>query len=204
MKSACQRNVIHYRLTNDRTEGSVVKRVFGLVLAIFSMPVFAVSAVLPQRPLERSVPLDLAIDGSRTALEACAARGSAATVEVVDLDGLTKVVLSADGAQTRLLEYARRKAYTVLHKGISSGEFGRSLGKLPAHPPPFEGDPNLIQYAGALPIMRGSAMIGTISVSGPTGEEDDEVCARAGLNRIVGLLADRRTETDAQTGVEVH
>ena len=32
--------------------------------------------------------------------------------------------------------------------------------------------------------MRGAKVIGTISVSGPTGQVDDETCARAGLPLI--------------------
>ncbi len=153
-----------------------------------SMPLAARSAALPQIPPARSIPLGLAMEASRTALDACTARGSPATVEIVDLNGLTKVVLSADGARTSSFEYVRRKAYTVLRKGVSSRDFGRSLGKLPENPPPFEGDPNLIQYAGALPVLRGAVMIGVISVSGPTGEDDDEACARAGLDRIAARL----------------
>lgn len=164
-----------------------MRRLFP-VLVMSSMPVFAEATTLPQIPPERSVPLTLALQAGQAALSTCAARKSAATVEVVDLNGLTKVVLSADGAQTDSFEYARRKAYTVLHKGISSGDYGRSLGKLPPNPPPFEGDPNLIQYAGALPIVRGTTMIGVISVSGPTGQKDDEACARAGLNQIMAQL----------------
>ncbi len=158
-------------------------------LMAISMPWAARAEALPQLPPLKSVPLVLAIEAGRTALDACAAGGSPVTVEIVDLNGLAKVVLSADGARTSSFEYDRRKAYTVLHKGMSSRDFGRSLGRLPAHPSPFEGDPNLIQYAGALPIMRGPVMIGVISVSGPTGEDDDEACARAGLDRIAARLA---------------
>ena len=153
-------------------------------LAVIPMSGSARSAPLPQLPPERSIPLDLAIEAARAALDACTARGSAATVEVVDLNGLPKVILSADGARTSSFEYARRKAYTVLRKGISSEEYGRSLGALPPHPPPFEGDPSLIQYAGGIPIRHGAAMVGVISVSGPTGEDDDGACAQAGLDRI--------------------
>ena len=145
----------------------------------------ATISALPQLPPEKSLALSLATEAGQAALAACAAKGSAATVEIVDLNGLVKVLLSADGARTSSFVYARRKAYTVLRKGVSSGEYGRSLGQpLPA--PPFEGDSELIQYAGALPILRGVTLIGAISVSGPTGQADDEACARAGLSRIEG------------------
>ena len=161
-----------------------MKQMLAVVLTVCSTPAFALSAVLPQIPPRKSIPLSLAIEASQAALSACATRNSAVTVEVVDLNGLTKVVLSADGAQTNSFEYARRKAYTVLHEGVSSGDYGRSLGKLSANPSPSEGDPNLTRYAGGLPIMRGATMIGVISVSGPTGDNDDEACAQAGLDHI--------------------
>ena len=142
----------------------------------------------PVLPPEKSIPLVLAIEAAQAAIDNCLPRKSAATAEVVDLNGLTKVVLSADGARTNSFEYARRKAYTVLKKQMSSGDFGKSLGPIAPNAPPIEGDPNLTQYGGALPIMRGAVMIGTISVSGPTGQVDDELCARAGLDKIKARL----------------
>lgn len=166
----------------------MLRQFFLAALLAVLIPSAAEAAALPQLPPSRSLPLVLAIEAGRTALDACAAKGSPATVEIVDLNGLAKVVLSADGARTSSFEYDRRKAYTVLHKGMSSRDFGRSLGRLPAHPAPFEGDPNLIQYGGGLPIMRGAVMIGVIVVSGPTGDDDDEACAHAGLVRIAARL----------------
>jgi uncharacterized protein GlcG (DUF336 family) len=139
-------------------------------------------------PPEKSIPLDLALEAVQTAQAACMAKNSPATVEVADLNDNIKVLLSADGANPNSFEFARRKAYTVLKKGLSSGDFGKSLGMLPRNAPPIEGDPSLIQYAGALPIMRGTTLIGTISVSGPTGQVDDEICAHAGLDKIKDRL----------------
>ncbi len=158
-------------------------------MSLLSTMALAISAAaaLPQLSADRSIPLTLAVDAAQAAMSACAVKGSPTTVEIVDLNGLVKVLLSSDGARTSSFEYARRKAYTVLRKGVSSGDCGRSLGT-PTPSQPFEGDADLIQYAGGLPILRGPTLIGAIAVSGPTGQTDDETCAQAGLTTIAGRL----------------
>ena len=108
-----------------------MRRPFVAVLMTLSMPLAARSAALPQIPPARSIPLGLAMEASRTALDACTARGSPATVEIVDLNGLTKVVLSADGARTSSFDYVRRKAYTVLRKGVSSRDSAGASASCP-------------------------------------------------------------------------
>ena len=103
-------------------------------------------------------------------------------MEIVDLNGLPKVLLSADGARTNSFDYMRMKAYTVLKKGMSSAAFGKTAKLTPGQP--IEGDPQLIQYGGGQPIMKNGVMIGAISVSGPTGQVDDDTCAMAGLAKF--------------------
>ena len=103
-------------------------------------------------------------------------------LSVVDLNGLAKVVLSADGARTNSFDYMRMKAYTVLKKGMASGAYGKIAKLVPGQP--IEGDPQLIQYGGGQPIMKNGVMIGAISVSGPTGQVDDDACAMAGLAKF--------------------
>jgi uncharacterized protein GlcG (DUF336 family) len=94
------------------------------------------------------------------------------------------VLLVSDGARPNLLEFARRKAYTVIKKGISSGEFGAQVGPQQRGAPPIEGDASLITFAGALPIKIGDEIVAAISVSGPNGPAADEACAKAGLEKI--------------------
>jgi uncharacterized protein GlcG (DUF336 family) len=154
-------------------------------LSILAMPALA-QAPMPPAPAaltpEKSIPLDQALAAAQAAVETCAAKKSAATVEVVDLNGLPKVVLSPDGARTNSFDYMRMKAYTVLKKGMSSAAFGKIAKLVPGQP--IEGDPQLIQYGGGQPIMKNGAMIGAISVSGPTGQVDDDACAMAGLAKF--------------------
>ncbi len=140
----------------------------------------------PAPPPEKSVSLDLAREAVQAALDAC--KAGKPVVALVDLSGNIKVQLASDGAIPDQYEYARRKAYTVLKKGMSSGDFGKQVGHPAAGAPPPEGDANLFTYAGALPIRRGDAMVGAISVSGTTGPAADEACAQAGLDRIKGAV----------------
>jgi uncharacterized protein GlcG (DUF336 family) len=136
---------------------------------------------------DKEIPFDQALDAARTAMDTCLnlPRKSTAVVMVVDLNGNVRVQLSPDGTGLPFYDYARRKAYTVLKKGMSSGDFAK-LPDVAATPrgQPFQGDPQLINFPGATPIMRNGAMIGVLSVSGPTGGGEDEKCTAAGMAKF--------------------
>jgi uncharacterized protein GlcG (DUF336 family) len=134
-------------------------------------------------PAEKIIPLDQALAAAQAAQAACLAKNSPTTVQVVDLNGNIKVLLSADGARPVSFEAARRKAYTVLKKGMASGAFAKSIGSPPVTTV-VEGDPNLRPSAGGVPIVKGGEIIGALAVSGPTGQADDEACARIGLEKL--------------------
>jgi len=156
-----------------------------LLLSALATPVLAQAPMPPAPPAlaaEKQIPMDQALAAAQAAIEACLAKKSAATVEIVDLNGLAKVVLSADGARSNSFDYMRMKAYTVLKKGMSSAAFGKIAKLTPGQP--IEGDPQLIQYGGGQPITKNGVMIGAISVSGPTGQVDDDACAAAGLAKF--------------------
>jgi uncharacterized protein GlcG (DUF336 family) len=171
--------------------------VSALLLGALAIPVMAQPAPPPKGPAgagpavaitpETTIPLAQAVAAAQTAIDTCLklAKPSAAVAIVYDLNGNAKVQLAADGVGLPFFDYARRKAYTTLKSGMTSGEFGKqpdvaAVGRGQA----IRGDADLIPWAGALPIMKAGKMIGTISVSGPTGQGDDEVCARAGLAKL--------------------
>lgn len=136
-----------------------------------------------QAPAAKPFAYALALDAAQAALASCQPAGPA-VVEVMDTAFNPKVVLVADGSRPNLIEFARRKAYTVIKKGMSSGEFGAQAGPQGRGAPPIEGDANLITFAGALPIKAGDEIVAAISVSGPNGPAADETCAKAGLEKI--------------------
>jgi uncharacterized protein GlcG (DUF336 family) len=175
-----------------------MKRV-ALAAACLAAIAFTASAGETAAPL----PLALLIGAARTAIDTCKAHGYAVTITVVDPDLSTRLVLRSDGAQDRTVDISRRKAYTVVKTGMTSGEFGKTQPKpAPAAPnagastsasPPLpgavEGDPNLITWAGGRPIRVHGVLVGAMSASGAPGGEKDEACVNAGLKRLTGVAA---------------
>jgi len=148
----------------------------------------ALTLALAQNPASQPPPAKpfayaLALEAAQAALASCQPAGPA-VVEVMDTGFNPKVILVADGSRPTLIEFARRKGYTVIKKGMSSGEFGAQAGPQGRGAPPIEGDANLIAFAGGLPIKVGDDLVAAISVSGPNGPAADEACARAGVEKI--------------------
>ena len=80
--------------------------------------------------------------------------------------------------------------YGCQGKAIASAAFGRPSGDLTerADHPTFRGivaaeGGHMILGRGGMPIVRGGIIEGGIGVGGGTGEED-EICARAGAERL--------------------
>jgi uncharacterized protein GlcG (DUF336 family) len=155
--------------------------------AAMSLSALAFTLLVAQTPAPaapaKPFAFTLALEAAQAALASCQPAGPA-VVEVMDSAFNPKVILVADGSRPNLIEFARRKAYTVIKKGMSSGEFGASVGPQGRGAPPIEGDASLITFAGALPIKIGDDIVAAISVSGPNGAAADEVCAKAGLEKI--------------------
>ena len=138
-------------------------------------------------PADKVIPLSQALDAAQTAIDTCLKRPktSTAVAMVLDLNGNIRVQLAADGVGLPFFDYARRKAYTVLKKKMTSEAFG-ALPEVKAagRGAVLEGDPELITFPGAVPIMKGGEMIGVFSVSGPTGGGEDMVCTNAGMTKF--------------------
>jgi uncharacterized protein GlcG (DUF336 family) len=150
-------------------------------------------------PPADELPLTTAIEWAQTALAACKVSGYAVTATYMNAYREIKLVLRADGARGSTADTGRRKAYTAVVKGMSSGEYGTSVGYPPGSPspqvpgkpialPPGVTDENLITADGGLPLKTAAGkIIGAVSVSGAL-EGKDRVCAQAGLDRIAPLL----------------
>jgi uncharacterized protein GlcG (DUF336 family) len=174
-------------------DGTYMNRV-ALAAACLAVTVFAAradeSAAAP--------PFSQLLAAARVAIDTCKSKGYAVTVTVLDADLSTRLVLRSEGAASQTVDISRRKAYTVVKTGMSSGEFGKTAPKpapaapnpgatTPASPPlpgAVEGDPNLITWAGGLPIRVHGALVGAMSASGAPGGEKDEACVIAGLAKI--------------------
>src|SRR5215467_8052302 len=115
------------------------------------MPIAAIVALTlaaAQTPAQHPAPAKafayaLALEAAQAALASCQPAGPA-VVEVMDTAFNPRVILVADGSRPNLIEFARRKAYTVIKKGMSSGNFGKQVGPQGRGAPPIDGDANLI------------------------------------------------------------
>jgi len=130
------------------------------------------------------IPARLAAKAAVAALTTCAEEGYRVTVTIVDREGITRAQLVGDGAGPISISTSRRKAYTSAALGVSTVEYGKLVSKYPG--PPV--DPELITFAGGLPIVSHGAVIGAIGVGGADRAELDEACAQAGLDAIKDLL----------------
>jgi uncharacterized protein GlcG (DUF336 family) len=110
-------------------------------------------------PPEKTISFAQALAAVEAAQAAC--KGKNAVVEVVDLNGNIKVLYGADGTPNSSYGFLPRKATTALQTGKPSGANGRGMG--------------------GLPIFKNGEVIGALAVSGSTGPEDDEACAKAGI-----------------------
>lgn len=153
----------------------------------------AFAADAPPAAASKTLPIAAAIEVAQAAIASCKASGYNVTVMIMDADYATRLVLRDDAAAARTIEIARRKAYTVIKTGMSSGEFGKTVPKpegpqparAPGSPiPGVNGDDNLITFAGGKQIRVGSDLLGAISVSGAPGGDKDEVCVDAGLAKL--------------------
>jgi uncharacterized protein GlcG (DUF336 family) len=165
------------------------------MLRILVLSMFAAVCVPIAQARAAGVPLTLALEAAKAALDACKANGYDVTVTILDADLSTRVVLRGDGARDGTVQIGYRKAYTVIKTGMSSAEFAKTVppsaapagGASKGPPGPVNGDPNLITWAGGLPIRSGDTVIGAISASGAPGGDKDEACVKAGL----AVISDR-------------
>ena len=159
------------------------------------MVVIATLATLPSSGTaqvlltERNLSFAAAHDAASAALEQCRENGDRVTVTVLDRTARTKVVLHDDGANPHTIENSLRKAYTSLTFRVPSGDFGKRITSSPTGAGALHLD-KITTAEGALPIMAGKDIVGSIGISGAPGGDKDAVCAQAGIDRIAqGLTA---------------
>ena len=132
----------------------------------------------------------LALEAAQTAQEACRAKGAQVSTLVADSGGTPVVLLTGDGVPPIMNMIAATKTATVLKFKVSSGEVMKRLESDPALAAQIKNDPEIGEVRqGGLPIVVGNELIGAIAVAGAFGPADtDEICARAGLDRIASRL----------------
>jgi len=159
----------------------------ALFLALLATPAARADELI----VEHEMPLALALDGARAAIDGCLAQDYRIAVTVVDRAGQVRATLRADGANPHLLEGALRKAYTAAMLRISTVQMGSIVQRSPGAAALMQFD-RMTSLGGGLPIKAGEEVVGGIGVAGVpvggAGGAGDEGCARIGLDRITAKL----------------
>ena len=113
------------------------------------------------------------------------------TVVVLDAGGQTKVLKREDNSSLLRPEIAMGKAWGVLGMGFGGRELARRAEQMPMFFTALNAmsDGRMVPVAGGVLIKnREGQVIGSIGISGDTGD-NDEICAVCGIE-AAGLIAD--------------
>ena len=158
--------------------------------ALFAISVVSACAMsLPasaQLLNQKSISAAMATTMAQTALDTCKTNGFAVSVTVVGRAGEVLVQIRGDGAGPHTVENSFRKAYTSRTFRIPSGEFVQRVKDNPTLGAVHL--TGIIAAQGALPIKAGDEVIGAVGVSGAPGGEKDEVCSKAGIDKVADQL----------------
>ncbi|MEM1314432.1 MAG: heme-binding protein [Pseudomonadota bacterium] len=165
-----------------------MKTFAAALLAAFA----SIQAAQAEPHREWSIPLDWALEAATVASETCADMGFATTVTVVDQRAQPRVQLMRENAFPHSFETSARKARTA----ASRREATVLIEAENAHEPTLGGVFNeigLITLSGGVPILYDGQVIGGIGVGGApgeamSGEEHDDICAKAGIAAIAEKL----------------
>lgn len=157
-----------------------------IFVAALGLAVAASASARAQLLTHKDLSLATALTIATTAADTCKANGNRVSVTVVGREGQVIVFLRGDGSSPHTVENSRRKAYTARTFRIPSGEFAQRVKANPTTGLVFLH--GIIAAQGALPIKVGDDVIGAVGVSGSPGGDKDEVCAKAGLDKVADQL----------------
>ncbi len=153
----------------------------------------ALSASMTAAPLPApaqtapALDLPLSIDLARAAVDACAARGAAVSVAVVDDKGNPLVVLRAPASPKPPVAAPRKAATAVQFDAPGSAMEPREKTDA-AFAALIKAEPERLNpHAGSLPLHRDGKLIGGLAVADTTHETAD-ACARAALAKFANRV----------------
>jgi uncharacterized protein GlcG (DUF336 family) len=160
----------------------------ALALAATTSTVLAQQAGQQQPAPARGLDAALAIEAAQTAVNTCLADGVKGAAAVVDAAGVTRVLISANGASKNASELSPKKAVLANEMKKPTSEIAAAMEKDAALKAKLEADKNYFPRPGAIPIMAGNDVIGAIGFGGANGAQGggakDEACAKAGLDKV--------------------
>jgi len=129
-----------------------------------------------------------ALELAQATLADCRKRGYQVAVSVVDRFGVLQVTLRDRFAGAHTTETARRKAWTAVSfrtdtvtmmEETQAGKPQSGIRDLP----------ETLMVGGGVPVEAAGSIVGGIGVSGAPGGDQDDLCARAGIEAIADKLA---------------
>lgn len=135
----------------------------------------------------RTLTPDAALKAAQAALKKCRDSGYQVAVAVVDRSGLAQVMLRDRYAGPHTPKTATGKAWTAVSFRANTTALAAETqaGK------PSSGVrqlPHVVMLGGGMLIEGGGTIIGGIGVSGAPGGDQDEMCAKAGIEAIKDAL----------------
>jgi uncharacterized protein GlcG (DUF336 family) len=161
-------------------------RRFIVGLGIVGLGVVCAGTADAQLLARKDLSLATALTIATTGAEMCKGQGYTVSVTVVGRNGEIIVQLRGDNAPPHTVENSFRKAYSSRTYRVPSGELVKRLKENPQAP--FVYLSNVVAAQGALPIKVGDEVIGAVGISGAPGGEKDEVCAKAGIDKVADVL----------------
>jgi uncharacterized protein GlcG (DUF336 family) len=134
----------------------------------------------------KDISLAMATTIAQVTMDTCKAQGYNVSVHVLGRNGEVLVAVRGDNAPPHTMENSQRKAYTSRTFRIPSGEIADRYKQDPAFFAVHLN--NVIPAQGALPIKIGDEVVGAVGVSGSPGGDKDEVCAKAGIDKVADQL----------------
>jgi uncharacterized protein GlcG (DUF336 family) len=159
----------------------VLYRLAGIGLAC-ALVAPASAQLLTRTDLSAATALTIA----QTAIDTCTANGYRVSATIVGRNGEVLVQVRGDGTGPHTMENSFKKAFTARTFRIPSGEMEERLKKNPQMGAQYL--TGFTTARGALPIMVGEDVIGAAGVSGAPGGEKDEVCVKAGIDKVADQL----------------
>jgi uncharacterized protein GlcG (DUF336 family) len=156
------------------------KFIAALALALMlAAPARADEALVTFKSLSPDVALDLA----RAALADCRKSGFQVAVAVVDRFGVTQVMLRDRFAGAHTPATAIGKAWTAVSFRTDTSALVTAT-QPPSPQAAVRNLPGAVILGGGLRIEAGGQLVGGVGVSGAPGGENDEACAKAGIEAV--------------------
>jgi len=119
----------------------------------------------------------------------CAERGFDVGVAVTDSAGTVRTLVAGDKVTAISIETASRKARSAAFVGFPTSILKKAESEAPAYVALLrEQRPDMLMFAGGVPVKLGGELIGAIGVGGASNGEADEACASDAVTALASRL----------------